>query len=282
MKVRIFPEKNYKAFYYNGKTMRIAIDPSKPIEELDYPEFLDVKITDFCLGGCPYCYMDSTGRGEHSSDILAKVESYFGKLCINERPFQVAIGGGEPTSHPEFIPLLKLFHELGITPNYTTNGMFIGQSNCRDILEATSKYSGGVAVSCHTHLADEWATAASMLQEQDVKLNFHHVISDKESIDVFRRIYDRWEGGIDYFVLLPYGVQGRAEPKEIDWEYLLRAVPEDTSKLAFGANFYPYLRAGNHPFNVSLYEPESMSKFLDLKDMTLYPSSFHTDTPLME
>ena len=54
-------------------------------------------------------------------------------------------------------------------------------------------------------------------------------------------------------------------------------MPEDTSKIAFGANFYSYLLKSPGVFNVSLYEPESMSKFLDLKDMKVYPSSFHLD-----
>ena len=48
MKIRIFPEKNYKAIFKDGKTLRIALDKSKPILDLDYPEFMDVKITDRC------------------------------------------------------------------------------------------------------------------------------------------------------------------------------------------------------------------------------------------
>jgi len=82
---------------------------------------------------------------------------------------------------------------------------------------------------------------------------------------------------IDYFVLLPYGNQGRAENKEIDWEYLVTKLPDNQSQIAFGANFYPYLCNGGHNIKVSLYEPEIMSKFLDLKDMSLYTSSFNVD-----
>ena len=51
-------------------------------------------------------------------------------------------------------------------------------------------------------------------------------------------------------------------------------MPEDTSKIAFGANFHPYLAENMDKFNVSLYDPESMSKFLDLETMKVYPSSF--------
>jgi MoaA/NifB/PqqE/SkfB family radical SAM enzyme len=155
MKTRIFEDKNYKAIYSNGKTMRIALDPTNPILELDYPEFYDVKITDYCTGNCPWCYMDSKECGKHFRNILNKTQKYFGGLTENQRPFQVAIGGGNPNQHPKFIQLLKLFHRLGITPNYTTNG--IGLTT--EILKATKKYCGGVAVSCHEHLVFEWSYA---------------------------------------------------------------------------------------------------------------------------
>ena len=85
--------------------------------------------------------------------------------------------------------------------------------------------------------------------------------------------------GVDYFVLLPLGKQGRAKDsdKEVDWEYLVEKSPEDTGKLAFGANFYPYLTKPGHNFNVSLYEPESMSGFLSLSDKKVYKSSFNLE-----
>jgi hypothetical protein len=101
------------------------------------------------------------------------------------------------------------------------------------------------------------------------------IISDKQSIDEFVQIYEEWRDLVDYFVLLPYGNQGRAPHKEIDWEYLVSKLPEDQHQIAFGANFYPYLLKGRHNIKISLYEPEIMSKFLDLKDMNLYPSSFN-------
>ncbi|KKM13624.1 hypothetical protein LCGC14_1714320 [marine sediment metagenome] len=273
IKTREFKEHNYRAIWYNGKTIRIALNPDKPITELDYPEFYDVKITGYCEGECPWCYMDSKKTDSHYENIIQKIKGYFGSMTKNQRPFQVAIGGGEPTDHPDFIESLKTFKELGIEPNYTTNGMWVDSDNNIEILAATKKYCGGVAVSCHPHLS--WKRVAKILWSQDAKLNFHIIISDKPSIDYFKEIYDEWNKSVDYFVLLPYGNQGRAEEKDIDWEYLLKVLPDDHSKIAFGANFYSYLIQGNHNIKVSLYEPEIMSKFLDLEDMGLYKSSFN-------
>jgi organic radical activating enzyme len=276
MRTRVFPESNYRGIYVDDITYRIPMDPTKPITELEYPEFYDVKITNKCFGECPYCYMNSLPEARHADCILQKTEEYFGSMSNNERPFQVAIGGGEPTEHPQFTKLLEKFDRLGITPNYTTNGMFTESwHKALDIFHATKKYCGGVAISCHPHLEEYWKCAAKNFSYHGVKLNFHLIISDRESIDRFYKIYDEFEEIVDYFVLLPWGNQGRACAKEIDYEYLLCHAPKDTNKIAFGANFHSYLKNNPGHFKVSLYEPELLSKFLDYSDMKLYPSSFN-------
>jgi len=283
IKIREFKESNYRGIWFNGKTIRVALDPSKPITELKYPEFYDVKLTGKCFGSCPYCYMDSKEIDDHYDNIQLKINNFFGSMTENQRPFQVALGGGEPTSHPEFIDILKTFKDLGIEPNYTTNGMWVADPDLDktiELLKSTKLYCGGVAVSCHPHLKRYWESAAKLYTAEKIKLNFHIIISDKKSIDEFVSIYNEWKDKVDYFVLLPYGSQGRAEAKEIDWEYLVSNLPEDQTKLAFGANFYPYLLNTEHCIKVSLYEPEIMSKYLDAKDMSLYTSSFNTDYPI--
>lgn len=274
VKIRIFPEYNYKAFYFNGKTVRIALDPNKPITKLKYPEFYDVKITDHCKGNCPWCYMGSNSSGQPYCNIIEKIQDFFGSMTPNQRPFQVAIGGGEPTTHPQFALILNTFYKLGIVPNYTTNGMWVDKISNRGIIAATKLYCGGVAISCHEHLTEYWEKAADIYNSHSIKLNFHFIISDKESIDRFMEIYNEWYYIVDYFVLLPHTAQGRAIEKYIDWEYLINRLPESTDKIAFGAGFYSYLLQKNHPIQVSLYEPESMSKYLDMENMKLYPSSF--------
>ena len=271
IKTRKFPESNYKAIWHNGKTIRIALDPSRPITELEYPEFYDVKITGYCEGECPYCYMDSKKTDGHYKNAVEKIYNFFGPMSENQRPFQVAIGGGEPTTHPDFVSILKAFKNLGIEPNYTTNGMMVDDG----LAETTSELCGGVAVSCHPHLWYEWTAAADIFNRHNVRLNFHMIISDRYSIDLFANEYRDWKDSIEYFVLLPYGNQGRAPKKDIDWKYLIGKLPENTSQIAFGANFYPHLMQGGHNIKVSLYEPEIMSKFLDLNDMRIYPSSFN-------
>jgi hypothetical protein len=234
------------------------------------------------------CYLNGNNDGKCVEDAAEKIKNYFGQMTPKQRPFQVAIpGSGELFEHPDWENILRAFKELDIEPNYTTNGMWVdleedGETEKeRHILNVTKELCGGVAVSCHPHIKEYWEVAANYYADKNIKLNFHIIISDRKSIDEFIKIYLQWKEKVDYFVLLPYGNQGRAPKKEIEWEYLVENMPEDHSQIAFGANFYPYLKEGGHNIKVSLYEPEIMSSFISLYGKgTLYSSSFNTDKPI--
>ncbi len=272
MKTRILKENNYKGIYHNGKTLRIALDPKLPITDLSYPEFWDVKITSKCRGGCDYCYQSSSPKSKHFEDIVGKTLDFFQDMTKNQRPFQVALGGGNPNEHPDFIKLLETYNELGITPNYTTNGMGLTP----EVLRATKEYCGGVAVSCHKHLEKTWRMAILKLTACDIKVNLHLIISDRQNINYFLKIYKEYKDSVAYFVLLPYEAMGRAKNKKIDYEYLTESLEKIKSdQIAFGANFYEYLKKEGKKLDVSLYEPEIMSKYLDMEDMSIHKSSFN-------
>lgn len=271
MKTRTFPESNYHAVYVNGKTIRTPIRPKERVGALEYPEFYDVKITDKCFGGCPYCYQDSTVRASHFNDVPGKVERFFGSMTENERPFQVAIGGGEPTLHPEFREICRQFKSLGIDPNYTTNGTNLTE----EVLDVTQEFVNGVAVSCHEHLP--WRIGVEQLLSQGIYTNLHVMISDEESVRRFALVYDEFHGRIKHFVLLPVVAQGRARSGFDCWGALKDRLVglQDHSDIAFGAMFYPYL--SDLDWDISLYEPEAFSRYLVMNDaMQQFPSSFAT------
>lgn len=282
IKSRCFIDKNYKGIYFNGKTLRIAIDPSKPIKELKYPEFYDIKITEKCDGGCPYCYQDSTMHDKNYDDCVEKLDKFFSSLSENEKPFQIAYGGGEPAMSPHFSQIMEITRKHGIAPNYTTNGTFIRKPVKGEILYTTKKYCEGVAITCHKHLDDVWMETTEEFLNHDIFTNFHLLISDKKSIDRFTDLYHIYRDRIKYFVLLPLIAQGRCVNTSMDDNYffkqidLLKEIYGDINDVAYGANFYPYLLKHNR-IDVDLYEPEIMSKYIDLKNMKFYKSSFNLE-----
>lgn len=102
----------------DGTKMRFSFDDggTRPIKA-SFPELADVKITDFCPYGCEFCYQGSTVSGTHASmERIVEIADRLAKAEV----FEVALGGGEPTSHPEFLNVMKAFSERGIRTNFTT------------------------------------------------------------------------------------------------------------------------------------------------------------------
>ncbi len=89
-------------------------------EKLSAPELVDVKITDACPYRCAFCYQGSLPEGQHAS--LASIGLIADRLA-QEQVFEVALGGGEPTLHPDFPEILEIFLARGITPNFTTRNL---------------------------------------------------------------------------------------------------------------------------------------------------------------
>jgi hypothetical protein len=80
----------------------------------DFPESIDLKITDYCEIGCVMCHEGSTMKGKH-----AGIDAPF--LCTL-RPFtEVAIGGGSVTSHPQIENLLIQLKRKNIHANITVH-----------------------------------------------------------------------------------------------------------------------------------------------------------------
>ena len=149
----------------------------------------------------------------------------------------------------------------------------------KQILEATSKYVGGVAVSFGNEALREYAQRAviNLINYGNTNINIHHIISDKESVDMFIVEWLRYGDSILYHVLLPLMPAGRSESGIEDgvWEYLEDMIQKHEIKnVAFGAHFIKYLR--NSKIKTWLYDEESFSKNIILTPdkVQITPSSF--------
>ena len=126
-----------------GAKIRISFnDAAKPYLWAPRPELVDVKITDYCPHGCEFCYQSSTTKGKHAD--VGMIEKIFWELHRAE-VFEVALGGGETTMHPEFAKILSIADGQGITPNFTTFNM--AWTKDKEKVEAVIKHAGSFAVS---------------------------------------------------------------------------------------------------------------------------------------
>lgn len=289
IKSRQFPECNYHAVWCDNKTIRFGKGQALPLPP-DKSEFYDVSLGRKCNLQCPFCYTDAKKNAQFYTNVVDKANFFFGNMSRKDRPFQIAIGSeGEPTIHPEFTEFLEAIFALNIVPNYTTNGISIAADTEESdkILEATSKYVGGVALSANTWnetINKTWRTAFEKLSTRgNTNLNIHYIIKDKKSVDNFVELFEEYKDRVLYFVLLPLMDSGRSTEKyqKEAFDYLLSKTGLDWSKIAFGAHFYDHLKEQN-TLKCWLYPPESFSKNLILDDVIkITPSSFDL-TPLKE
>lgn len=110
------------AKYQNGNTTVTILQDGTKIREYEnvplivHPESIDVKITDYCDLGCAYCHESSTRKGKHAD--LTKLLSVLKEL---PKGIELAIGGGNPLSHPEIVSFLFELKKRGLIANLTIN-----------------------------------------------------------------------------------------------------------------------------------------------------------------
>lgn len=108
--------------YKNGNFVTTILSDGTKIRETKDDEFIpsfaenmDVKICNYCDMGCKFCHEGSTINGKFGN-ILNE------KFIDTLHPYQeIAIGGGDATSHPDLIPFLKKLKERKVIANMTVN-----------------------------------------------------------------------------------------------------------------------------------------------------------------
>ena len=108
--------------YKNGNFVTTILSDGTKIRETKDDEFIpsfaenmDIKLTNKCDGGCAWCHEGSSINGKHG-DILNE------KFIDTLHPYQeIAIGGGDATSHPDLIPFLQKLKERKVIANMTVN-----------------------------------------------------------------------------------------------------------------------------------------------------------------
>lgn len=145
----------------------------EPTWSADGPELIDLSITNFCERGCDFCYRDTKRNGaiymgiDEIVDVVSQAQDC-GTL-------QIALGGGNPNQHPQFIEILRIIREHNIIPSYTTNGD--GLSN--EVLSATADYCGAMAISFYPPYDEGYYEGLlTRIKEFGITVNLHVIINN--------------------------------------------------------------------------------------------------------
>lgn len=118
----------------------------------EFPESMDIKLTNCCKHGCKMCHENSTPDGKHGDIMNAK-------FIETLHPYtELALGGGNPLEHPDLEAFLYKCKELKLIPSMTVH-----QADFLDNLELLRRYRDekllyGIGVSI-SYVTDEliWA-----------------------------------------------------------------------------------------------------------------------------
>lgn len=253
------------------------------------PELIDIKITDYCPFECAYCYQGSTKEGKHADDGWLTSLAY--KLK-DMQVFEVAIGGGEPTLHPNFVEILRHFRWNNIVPNFTTKNL--GWLKDKKKADEILKHAGAFAYSCEK--AEDVNELASILKKRKIEhqecytnyraITVQHVVGVAEE-EEFRKILMACAEHHFQLTLLGYKMVGRgpefgAKPsskwldivKEVCEEKYLR-VGIDT---ALADRHWDDLIAAGVPSHCMTRVEGQFSCYIDAVTRTINTSSY-TDKP---
>ena len=248
-----------------------------------HPELADVSISNHCSKACSFCYRNST-----KNNSFITLEDYNYILDSLQHPergnvFQIAIGGGEPLEHPDFIEIINTTYSRNIVPNFTTNGDLLDNA----IAKAIAPKVGAVAISCQDIEELDFAKV-EILFKYGIKPNIHFLLSLdtlQQAIDILKGQYNKLLTKINAVIFLTYKPCGRADESKTlnlcdDFFKFVGLIDNSQccSKIGFDACFVPNLMKYTK-VNLDYIDPcecAFFSVYID-EEMNVKPCSFTID-----
>jgi radical SAM protein with 4Fe4S-binding SPASM domain len=198
---------NFVADTETGVTMRWGKNLLDNPKAAPLPELVDISISNHCSKGCSYCYRDSTQNNEF---ISLEDYEYILKSLNDENwgnVFQIALGGGEPLEHPDFLEILKITRNYNIIPNFTTNGI-----NITSELASEIKCLIGAAAISYSDIELIPLSNADIFIREGIKTNIHFILdkqSIKQAIRILKGEHNDILNGFNSIIFLTFKPLGR-------------------------------------------------------------------------
>lgn len=233
-------DQGYRALFdeENGFTIRIGYEGKDPFWKSNGPELLDISITNYCERECDFCYRESGENGSFMSlELYERILRDAHKIGV----FQVALGGGNPNQHPEFITFLELTRKYGIIPSYTTNG----QGMNAEIYEATKKFAGAVAVSWYAPYMDA-KRVIDNCNTYGIPVNIHFVLDADNLEEAKNLLKDEYINRVNAIIFLAYKPVGKKKRKVLYkgkalYDFLEKVLAYDKCKIGFDSCMISHL-----------------------------------------
>ena len=189
--------------YKNGNYNVVIFDDGTKIRynNLDclipeFPESMDIKISNYCPFGCRMCHERSSENGEYGKILN---HSFIKTL---HKGTELALGGGAVTYHPDLIPFLQELKEKGIITSITINQREWEETKIKYLID--NKLIYGLGVSFYEFNEEMWN---EILKYPNIVV---HLIAGFHSKEVFEYFankgakililgYKNWGRGEEYY-----------------------------------------------------------------------------------
>lgn len=227
------------------------------------------------------CYQGSTTNGNHAK--LDKIETIIRTLSDNE-VFEIAYGGGEPTSHPDFIKILKYTREHHIIPNFTTRNIKWLHEHLGEIADIIGSFAYSVD---SQHKIRELATICDFYDVSHHKVCIQYVLGANH-ISALRYIIEQCSEYRFSLTLLGFKQQERGanfrQHNYDEWFDIVTKSIEDKYYCKIGidtalASQYKTLLEERVPKWLYHTDEGRFSWYIDAVNNKMGPSSYHTLTP---
>lgn len=189
---------------------KIRIQPNDDADFIPaFAENCDVKITDQCDGGCPFCYEGCTKEGKHGEFLNLP-------LWDTLHPYTELAINGNDLSHPQLTDFLTLMKKKNIIVNMTVNQKHFKQHYNLLCKLSDNELIHGIGIS----LVDPDPYFISMVSKAFPNAVIH-TINGITTPEQYRAMYDK-ELKI---LILGYKMRGRGE------KYLLDHLPNITANM---------------------------------------------------
>ena len=188
--------------------------------KVNFPESMDIKITDYCEMNCPYCHEKSNVEGKHGDLNMEFIDTLPSGI-------ELAIGGGDPLSHPKLSEFLNKLRNKNIFPNITINQhhLITKWDKVKFLNDNGLVFGIGISI---TNPTDEVLDKVKQLKNPVL-----HVINGIVTKEQFEKMYDK---GLKLLILGYKSYTGRGEEyykehsEEINYKFINKELLEELKK----------------------------------------------------
>lgn len=274
--------------YFSGDRIRFTQKPDECIPQ--YPELIDIKITNRCEHNCPFCYMGSNMNGKDAS--IDEIKFLINSLSSNDysyykRRIEFAIGGGNILLYPHLEKLFTIIKDHGHVINTTINVKDVKKiCESEELKHIFNTFVSGIGISISNENDVQLLELYNIKDTlKNCKFMLHlipEMLGVKQTINICSKA-----NSLGYYgtLFLGYKENNRGascKHKLLSYDDLCK-IFDKTSCISvdttFANRYKSFIENNFHTYHTITFNEGEYSMYIDAVEMKGYKSSYQLDKP---